>query len=134
MRQCKGWSVCLWIVALFLAGGANAQTPSLEERVRRLEDAQKAEPNTLRAFWQDGLRLQTRDQEIALEIGGKLQNDWNFSFFSDAIEDAFGDPDNRIFIRRASLGSAYPSGVFPVSWLSNNEEDTPPSIPEDVGG
>ena len=106
MRQWKGWSVCLWIVALLLAGGADAQTPSLEERVRRLEDAQKAEPNTLRAFWEDGLRLQTRDQEIALKIGGKLQNDWNFSFFSDAIEDAFGDPDNRIFIRRANLSTA----------------------------
>ncbi len=106
MRQWNGWSVCLWIVALLLAAGADAQTPNLEDRVRRLEDAQKAEPNTFRAFWEDGLRLQTRDQEIVLEIGGKLQNDWNFSFFSDDIEDAFGDPDNRIFIRRASLETA----------------------------
>ena len=47
-----------------------------------------------------------RDQEIALEIGGKIQNDWHFSFFSADIEDAFGDPDNRIFIRRASLSTA----------------------------
>jgi hypothetical protein len=70
MRQWKGWSVCVWIVALLLAGGADAQTPSLDDRVRRLEEAQKVEPNTFRAFWQDGLRLQTRDQEITLKIGG----------------------------------------------------------------
>jgi hypothetical protein len=40
----------VWIVALLLAGGADAQTPSLDDRVRRLKEAQKVEPNTFRAF------------------------------------------------------------------------------------
>lgn len=114
-----GWQVCLWVGGLLIATSVWAQEPSLEERVQRLEEAVQPSDKTFRAYWDHGLRLQTMDEEIKLRIGGLIQNDWNFSFLSDDLQDAFGDPEDRIFFRRARLdfrGTLYTFVRFKASY------------------
>lgn len=106
MKQCKTWGwFCWWFGLLLLIGNVHVQAQSLEQRVRELEEAVEAfrKENAFKVFWEHGLRMQTADQEIEIRIGGRIQNDWNFFLPSDEVETAFGDPEDRIFLRRARL-------------------------------
>lgn len=106
MKAWQRWGMwCIGVGVLCLTWGGQAQGQSLEQRVEELEKSMQPfqQDNTFRAFWKNGLRLQTVDEEIEIRIGGRLHIDWNFFFPNDDIEDVFGDPEDRFFVRRARL-------------------------------
>jgi phosphate-selective porin OprO/OprP len=82
---------------------AQAQTKTLEERVRALEEAYLPDERTMQVLWRDGLRFQTLDRSVLIRIGGRLNVDWNFYFPDDDMKAAFGDAEDRIFIRRGRI-------------------------------
>lgn len=95
---------------LALAATARAQdpAPTLEERVKALEQQQKSGGGTaLNVQWKDGLRLESADKAFELKIGGRMQFD---SFFGDADDDAvstLGGPlEDGTQMRRARLSLA----------------------------
>jgi phosphate-selective porin OprO/OprP len=86
-----------------------AQEPNLDERVKTLEESLKTvqeqnKSEAMRVFWRNDLRFQTLDKQVEIRIGGRIQLDWNFYWPDNELEAAFGDPEDRIFFRRARLG------------------------------
>jgi phosphate-selective porin OprO/OprP len=86
-----------------------AQEHNLEERVKTLEESLKTvqdqnQSETMRVFWKNDLRFQTLDKQVEIRLGGRIQTDWNFYLPDDELEAAFGDPEDRIFFRRARIG------------------------------
>jgi phosphate-selective porin OprO and OprP len=118
MRRLLSWVLpCVWWGVVLGAGGwnAQAQTPTLEDRVRQLEEAYRPDDRTIQVFWRDGLRLQTLDRAVEIRLGGRLNIDWNVYFPDEEMAEAFGDAEDRIFVRRGRLdlrGTMYKYFVF----------------------
>lgn len=78
--------------------------------------------HTLRAFWKEGLRLETADGAFKLKLGGRIHNDWAAIFSSDALEEAHSDlasTETGTSLRRARLalsGSMYSNVVFKAEY------------------
>lgn len=88
-----------------------------EERLRRLEEKVREQeeklagiagekagtPDTFRAYWKEGIRLETPDKAFLIKIGGRLQNDWMVATEDDDIKSAVGSIENGTEFRRARL-------------------------------
>lgn len=73
-----------------------------------------AEPNTLRAFYKEGLKFETADKAFRLQIGGRTMFDMNFLDADGELKDAFGSDEfeNMYEFRRVRLfaeGDVYES-------------------------
>ena len=68
---------------------------------RQAEPAKADDPSTLRAFWKDGLRLETNDKNVQLQFGGRIQNDWAWFHESDGIVNTIGNSQDGTEFRRA---------------------------------
>lgn len=100
---------CLVGLMLGYSTLVQAQEQKLEERVKTLEESLKTvqeqnKSEAMRVFWRNDLRFQTLDKQVEIRLGGRIQLDWNFYWPDDELEAAFGDPEDRIFFRRARLG------------------------------
>lgn len=74
-----------------------------------------ADPLTLRAHWDDGLRLETADRQFRFQFGGRIQYDWAFLTADDEVKETVGDLDDGTKFRRARLyfsGQMYDHIVF----------------------
>ncbi len=68
------------------------------------------DPHTMRAYWKDGLRLDSQDGSFKLKIGGRIQNDWGYFTEDSRLERSLGeDLDDGTEFRRARL---YLSGAI----------------------
>ncbi len=111
------WLMCLslWLCLVTWAAYAgpshvHAATKDLEERVRQLEqrlemaEAEKpTKPETFRAYWRDGLNLETADKVFKLRIGGRIQLDGAFIGEDSDVSDVFGSVPSGVEFRRARL-------------------------------
>ncbi len=83
----------------------------LSEMVRQeLEKIQG--PDTFRVYWDEGLEMETLDENFKLEIGGRIMADWAWMSADDEIETLTGEWGDGIEFRRARLftkGSIYDS-------------------------
>ncbi len=62
------------------------------------------DPNTLRAYWKDGLRFETKDKKYTARIGGRINVDFMSGTMDDDLEAAVGDDlQNGAEIRRARM-------------------------------
>jgi len=87
--------------------GSLSWAAELDERVSALEkrmDEMQAGTN-LRAYWQEGLRLDSADGKFKLKIGGRLQSDWAWFSPGDDLEGEASWNDGFEF-RRARLNPA----------------------------
>lgn len=119
----KKWVVCLLLgfCLVLWTGYASAQqtlatSQELEQRVRQLEERLKVveeekpgKPGTFRAYWKDGLRLDTADKAFKLKIGGRAQLDWAVFDEDNDIQNVIGPVQNGVEFRRARL---YMSGLL----------------------
>ena len=39
-----------------------------------------SDPNAMRLYWSDGIRMETADRRVRLATGGRIMNDWNFHY------------------------------------------------------
>lgn len=83
---------------------APAVTNSISTSSRRKEE----DPNTFRAYWKDGLRLESQDGKFRLNAGGRINNDWEFISADQAVEDRVGPLRDGTEFRRSRF---YVSGV-----------------------
>lgn len=103
------WKIVLFLAMLILTSFKQPRAQNLEERVKILEEQTKLlgaekKDEGMRVIWKNDLRFQTLDKQVEIRIGGRLNVDWNFFLPNDAIEAQFGDPEDRIFFRRARIG------------------------------
>lgn len=91
---------------------------SLEARVAKLEQ-QSARGVPLRASWQNGIRLQSDDNVIRLQLGGRVQNDFAFFSGDHELEAAVGPLRDGTKFRRARIyvsGTLYEHGIFKAEY------------------
>ena len=94
----------------------------LKQKAEAEKKATKGEETDFRAYWKDGLRLDTRDKQIQLRIGGRIEADWAVYGPDDTIENDFQSPDIEGFgteFRRARLfvsGSLYDAVEFKAQY------------------
>ncbi|MFH2205060.1 MAG: porin [Elusimicrobiota bacterium] len=115
---------------LLLPVSVQAQS-SLEERVQALEErlalTEKlssigAHSDVLIARWEHGLRLESPDGTVMLNLGGRLNVDWAFMSEDDALERRFGNFDDGVQFRRARLylsGTLYRRIIFKTAFNFN---------------
>lgn len=61
------------------------------------------DPNSLRPYWKDGVRLETPDKRVSLKIGGRIQADWMWINEDQSVKDAIGDQTSGSELRRTRL-------------------------------
>lgn len=68
-------------------------------------DAHQTEPapTDLRAYWKEGLRLETQDKKFQLKVGGRIQNDWLWINEDDDLKAAIGEQEDGTEFRRVRL-------------------------------
>jgi len=66
------------------------KTRQLENKVTEMEQtlAPYEDPHTFRAYWKDGLRMETRDKEFQMQIFGRIFNDWTWHSADESTENA----------------------------------------------
>ncbi len=75
-------------------------------------------PKTFRAYWKNGLRLDTLDKSFRLKIGGRIQYDWAWYADSD-MRDIVGDLQDGTEFRRARIymaGQIYDDIIFKANY------------------
>ncbi len=75
-------------------------------------------PKTFRAYWKNGLRLDTLDKTFRLKIGGRIQYDWAW-YADDDIADIVGELEDGTEFRRARIymaGQIYDDIIFKVNY------------------
>ena len=88
---------------------AEQEPKSVEQRLDDLEQRlgpkgeEKADPNALKAFWKDGLRLETNDKNVQLQLGGRVQVDWAWFDEDDDLVAQKGNSQDGTEFRRARL-------------------------------
>lgn len=130
-RRSRWWTTGVGLGLLLLVGALTARAQSLEERVDLLEQAFKTSEWTFRPYWKNDLRFETLNKQILIRIGGRLQFDMNFFLPGDDMEDAFGDPEDRFFFRRARLfvrGTLYKFIQFKAEYSFQGGEVEPEDL------
>jgi phosphate-selective porin OprO/OprP len=112
---------------------ANARVVELERTLQELEERldameeERAQAGTFRAYWNEGLRLDTADGAFKLKIGGRIQNDWAFFEQDRRLENQIGNMQDGTEFRRAWLyisGTVYDRVEFKVQYdFSGGETD-----------
>jgi len=99
--------IMILLAAVSLAPNARA-ADSLEERVSALEE-QMQDDSSFRAYWKEGLRLDSADGAFKLKIGGRVMFDWNCFLGEDEGMDAAPFDDGLEFrrLRFYSEGTIY---------------------------
>ena len=117
-------TLVLW-TALAAGGEARELSDILQEKGILSEEeaaAVSSDASDLRAYWKDGIRLESADGEFKLKLGGRIHNDWAAAFSSDSLRDDFSDVsavDTGVNLRRARLslaGTIYRSVVFKADY------------------
>jgi phosphate-selective porin OprO/OprP len=134
-RKTGGWIVFLVAVCLIVLGrtvtlradelgdlkaqveAQKARMADLEKRVGEMSPAQpsKTAANDLRAYWKEGLKLETADKQFQLSVGGMIQDDWLWSGEDGGLKDDVGDQEDGTEFRRVRLyvqGSVYGSAEY----------------------
>ena len=75
---------------------------ALESRIAELEN-RLDEPTALRAYWREGLRLESEDRSFRFRFGGRFQNDWAFISADYDVEESVGGISDGTKFRRARL-------------------------------
>jgi phosphate-selective porin OprO/OprP len=65
--------------------------------------AAPASPDTMRAYWKDGLRFETADKKFQTHVGGRIQIDASNFTESKDMKEEFGSFQNGAELRRARL-------------------------------
>lgn len=97
--------------AAFAPNAVESRVSSLETTMQGLQssaspDAEKwfSDPKTMRAYWKDGLRLDSNDGSFKLKIGGRIQYDTAFFAENSNLETNIGeDIEDDSEFRRARL-------------------------------
>ena len=101
---------------------APAEDLTLAERVEKLETAAdetpKPSPYDLKAFWKEGLRLESQDGDFKLKLGGRTAVDAAWFDDDTELQQAFGNQQDGIGFRRAYL---YMSGLI-NGWIEYKSE------------
>jgi phosphate-selective porin OprO/OprP len=58
-------------------------------------------PETFRAYWNKGIRLESADKRFKMKLGGRLMQDWEWTGEDSDIESVIGDQANNTEFRRA---------------------------------
>ncbi len=98
-------------------GGAEAAPAQQVATVAPAKPAAPADPSGFRAYWKEGIRMDTADEKVKLKVGGRFQQDWTF-FLGD---NRLGDEQLRdgTEFRRARLyfsGTIYERVEFKVQY------------------
>ena len=87
-----------------------ARSADLESRVTQLEAQRKLSgsspnpnPTDLRAYWKEGLRLETQDKEFQLKLGGRIQYDSLWISEDDDVKTMIGEQEDGTEFRRVRL-------------------------------
>jgi len=84
-------AILLLAAALAMVSSASSAERTLEERVAAIEQKIEGGSN-IRAYWKEGLRLDSQDGAFKLQIGGRVYLDWvwmdsdDFDGFDDGVE------------------------------------------------
>ena len=101
---------------------APAEDLTLAERVEKLETAAdetpKPSPYDLKAFWKEGLRLESQNGDFKLKLGGRTAVDAAWFDDDTELQQAFGNQQDGIGFRRAYL---YMSGLI-NGWIEYKSE------------
>jgi phosphate-selective porin OprO/OprP len=90
-------------------GDFESRVANLEKELEAYKDLNLADPWTLRAYWKDGLRLETTNKKVQLKLGGRIQVDTAFFEEDDDLIGAVGRSEDGVEFRRARL---YISGLI----------------------
>ncbi|MHC4849087.1 MAG: OprO/OprP family phosphate-selective porin [Planctomycetota bacterium] len=108
----------LLLASIAFASPVQAETAdtSLDREVEHyLENnsGQAAEPNSFRAYWKSGIRMDSADGNFKIAFGGRVMFDMNFADSDDGLGGDLGE--NKVGFRRARLyvsGTIYKNTVF----------------------
>ncbi len=74
---------------------------------------------TFKAYWKDGLRLESSDGLFKLKLGGRIQDDWAWINPDDSVKTFIGDQKGRTEFRRARFyfsGEIYKNTFFKAEY------------------
>jgi len=101
---------------------APAKDFTLAARVKKLEaataEAPEPSPHNLQAFWKEGLRVESRDGDFKLRLGGRTAIDHAWYSDDTELQQALGNNQDGIGFRRAYL---YMSGLI-NGWIEYKSE------------
>lgn len=81
----------------------NLDSLSLASRISKLEDDAVGSPTDFRAYWDEGLRFSTADEQFKLVLGGRISHDWAWFKQSSDLKRAFNQEEDGTEFRRAFL-------------------------------
>ena len=102
----------------------NAATPALPAKpatptATAPAVAAPSRPEDMRAYWEDGLHLETMDRRFELRIGGRFHNDWAWFGQDPSLKRNFGNSQDGVKFRRSRLflsGVLYENVGFKVEY------------------
>lgn len=77
--------------------------PKRPLRIAGEQEEPDEDPNDIRVFWHDGLRMETADKRFQLQIGGRVHLDTAFFADENAFGGRFGKLENTTEVRRGRL-------------------------------
>jgi phosphate-selective porin OprO and OprP len=111
--------ICMMITGLAAAAHAGSGEPNdvkhklseMEKRIAALEAEKRTQTpaSDFRAFWKEGLNLETGDGNFKMKIGGRVHTDWFWSSEDDSLKADTGEQEDGVEIRRARI---YLSGLM----------------------
>jgi phosphate-selective porin OprO/OprP len=117
VKMSKHIIICMIIAGLAAGAQAGSEEPNdvkqrlseLEKRISMLETQSKPASSDFRAFWKEGLNLETGDGNFKMKIGGRVHTDWFLSSEDDSLKAEIGEQEDGVEIRRARI---YFSGLM----------------------
>ena len=94
---------------VFLTAGRSSTAQEEDTQEQQDEPGKKEstdrpqDPNSLRPYWKDGVRLETPDKRVSLKIGGRIQADWMWINEDQSVREAIGDQISGSEFRRTRL-------------------------------
>jgi phosphate-selective porin OprO/OprP len=86
------------------------------ELMKKAKEEREEEPKDFRVYWKEGIRLDSKDKQFKMKIGGRTQIDWNWIGDDQDIKDAFPNfGGHGVEFRRARIyfeGTIYDSTFF----------------------
>ena len=69
--------------------GQRPAEKKLESSQSKSTTTPKPDPSTFRAYWKEGIRMDSADQSVKLKLGGRILNDWVAFSADDAVDENF---------------------------------------------
>ena len=98
-------ALCYGAAASGAAGVEPGEVLSLDRELAASARAALQDPNDMRVYWKQGLRLETADKRVKFRFGGRFHHDWTWQTADDGVGDlgsAFDFDDGTQF-RRARI-------------------------------